>query len=107
MLDTPIASSKEAKTVEPKKVKTEPVVKARVFIEESESNPKVRIIKKAEYPKAPSYLYQLTLWVWSVSEIQFAMELQSKAQAPWALKQYKARFAVFIPGPNEMDEIDD
>jgi len=58
--------------------------------------------------RAPSALKQLTVWVRTQSEIQFAIDQMDKYGAPWALKQDLAtdKFAVFIPGESDHDMSD-
>lgn len=55
--------------------------------------------------KAPSCLKQLTVWVQTQAEIQFAIDQMDKYKAPWALKRDLAtgRVAVFIPGQADHD----
>ena len=55
--------------------------------------------------KAPSCLKQLTVWVRTQEEVQFAIDQLDKYGAPWALKQdlATAKFAVFIPGETNHD----
>ncbi len=58
--------------------------------------------------RAPSALKQLTVWVRTQVEIQFAIDQMDKYGAPWALKQDLAtgKFAVFIPGESDHDMSD-
>ena len=58
--------------------------------------------------RAPSALKQLTVWVRTQSEIQFAINQLDQYGAPWALKQDLAtgKFAVFIPGEPDHDMSD-
>ncbi len=56
--------------------------------------------------KAPSCLKQLTVWVRTRQELQFAIDQLDKYEAPWVLKQdvSTGQFAVFIPGESDHDE---
>lgn len=56
--------------------------------------------------KAPSCLKQLTVWVRTQEEVQFAIDQLDKYQAPWLLKQDLAvgKFALFVPGESDFDQ---
>ena len=55
--------------------------------------------------RAPSCLYQLTVWVHARSEIEFAIRQLDRYDAPWMLKgQDDGPMALFVHGPRERDE---
>lgn len=55
--------------------------------------------------RAPSCLYQLTVWAQARSEIEFAIRQLDRYEVPWMLKgQDDGPMALFVHGPRERDE---
>lgn len=66
----------------------------------------VIVVDRSE-TKAPSCRLQLTDWLPTRQEIQFAMDQLDKYSGPWMLKRNTTRglFAVFVPGSKQDGEL--